>query len=110
MYVFVRTNNPRPTFHLDMTAAERAVMEQHVAYWTEKGQQGLAIVFGPVLDPNGVYGIGVYDVDDLEHMRRLLADDPAREILKYEIFEMPRAVVGQGLPQIKMRPKSSRPA
>jgi uncharacterized protein YciI len=94
MYVFVRTNNQRPTFHLDMTDAEKQVMQQHVAYWTEKGKQGIAIVFGPVLDPKGVYGIGIYRVDDLAHMRRLLADDPAREILTYEVFEMPRAVVG----------------
>ena len=26
MYVFVRTNNPRPTFHLDMTDAEKQVI------------------------------------------------------------------------------------
>jgi hypothetical protein len=77
-----------------MTDAEKQVMQQHVAYWSEKGAQGIAIVFGPVLDPKGVYGIGIYKVDDLAHMRRLLADDPAREILKYEVFEMPRAVVG----------------
>ena len=73
MYVFVRTNNPRPTFHLDMTDAEKQVMQQHVAYWTEKGELGIAVVFGPVLDPKGVYGIGIYRVDDLAHMRRLLA-------------------------------------
>jgi hypothetical protein len=28
------------------------------------------------------------------HMRRLLADDPARDILQFDVFEMPRAVVG----------------
>ncbi len=93
MYVFVRTNNPRPTFHLDMTAGERAVMQEHVAYWTGKARDGIAVAFGPVLDPKGVYGIGVYRVDDVAHMRRLLADDPAREILQFEVFEMPRAVV-----------------
>ena len=69
-------------------------MQQHIVYWSEFGKQGIAIVFGPVLDPKGVYGVGIYKVDDLAHMQRLLADDPAREILKYEVFEMPRAVVG----------------
>jgi len=95
MYVFVRTNNPRPTFHLDMTDAEKQAMQRHVAYWSEKGEQGIAVVFGPVLDPKGVYGIGIYQVDDIAHMQRLLADDPAGDILKYEVFEMPRAVVGK---------------
>jgi hypothetical protein len=36
MYFFVKTNNPRPTFHLDMTADERDTMRRHVAYWTER--------------------------------------------------------------------------
>jgi hypothetical protein len=93
MYVFVRTNNPRPTFHLDMTAAERTVMQEHVAYWTARAKEGIAVAFGPVLDPTGVYGIGIHRVDDVADMRRLLAEDPAREILRFEIFEMPRAVV-----------------
>ena len=70
-------------------------MQRHVAYWTEKAQQGIALVFGPVLDPRGVYGIGVYEVDDLTQMRAMLAADPAREILEYEMFEMPRAVKGR---------------
>ena len=44
MYFFVRTQNPRPTFHLDMTAEERATMQRHVAYWSEKALRGVAIV------------------------------------------------------------------
>jgi uncharacterized protein YciI len=98
MYVFIRTNNPRPTFHLDMTPEERDVMQRHVAYWSRYAESGVAVVFGPVLDPRGVFGIGVYRVDDVAHMRRLLADDPARGLLAYEVFEMPQAVVGRGPP------------
>ena len=59
MFFFVRTGNPRPTFHLDMTEDERSIMERHVAYWSEKAAKGIAVVFGPVMDPHGVYGIGV---------------------------------------------------
>jgi len=36
MYFFVRTQDPRPTFQLDMTTEERAIMIKHVAYWSEK--------------------------------------------------------------------------
>ena len=54
MYVFVRANNPRPTFLLDMTSDERAALQQHVAYWAEKTAQGIAVVFGPVAEPKGV--------------------------------------------------------
>ena len=95
MFVFIRTNNPRPTFHLDMTAEEKGLMQQHVAYWSEEAERGIAVVFGPVLDPQGVYGIGVYRVDDLAHMQRLIADDPAGGMLKDEILPMPQAVVGR---------------
>ncbi len=94
MYFFVRTENPRPTFHLDMTPEERAVMERHVAYWTEKATRGIAIVFGPVMDPEGVYGMGVYQVQDEAEMREMLAHDPANGLLKYQVLLMPRAVVG----------------
>jgi len=94
MYFFIRTNNPRPTFHLDMTADERSTMQKHVEYWSEKASRGLAIVFGPVMDPKGVYGIGVYQVHDEAEMRSLLEHDPAKDLLEYQILPMPRAVVG----------------
>ena len=55
MYFFIKTQNPRPTFHLDMTPDERAIMERHVAYWSDKAARGIAIVFGPVTDPQGAY-------------------------------------------------------
>ncbi len=102
MYVFVRANNPRPTFHLDMTTEERELMQRHVAYWTAIAERGLAVVFGPVLDPQGVYGVGVYRVDDMAHMQRLLDDDPARGLLRYDAFEMPRVVLGNA--SISTRP------
>lgn len=94
MYFFVKTKNPRPTFHLDMTTEERAIMDRHVAYWSEQARQGIAIVFGPVMDPEGVYGIGVYHVQDETEMRTLIAHDPANGLLQYDVFPMPRAVVG----------------
>lgn len=94
MYFFVRTQNPRPTFNLDMTPEERAIMNRHVAYWTEKAQQSIAIVFGPVLDPQGTFGIGVYKVQDEAEMRDLLEHDPANDLLRSEALPMATAVVG----------------
>ena len=94
MFFFVRTQNPRPTFHLDMTPEERTTMEKHVTYWTDKATRGIAVVFGPVMDPEGVYGIGIYKVEDEAEMRGLLDDDPAKRLLKYQVLPMPRAVLG----------------
>jgi uncharacterized protein len=94
MFYFVRTQNPRPTFHLDMTPDERAVMEKHIAYCSEKAVHGSAIVFGPVMDPKGVYGIGVYNVNDEAEIREILKHDLANGLLQLEFFPMPRAIVG----------------
>ena len=57
--------------------------------------RGIAIVFGPVMDPQGVYGIGVYQAEDEAEMRDLLAHDPANGLLQYTVLPMPRAVVGK---------------
>ena len=94
MYFFIRTNNPRPAFHIDMTPEERTIMQNHVEYWSEKAGRGIAIVFGPVMDPQGVYGMGVYKAEDEAEVRRLLDGDPAKGLLQYEVTPMLRAVVG----------------
>ncbi len=69
-------------------------MQRPVAYWSEKASQGIALVFGPVMDPKGTYGIGIYRVEDEAEMRRMLDADPANGLLKYEVLPMARAVVG----------------
>jgi hypothetical protein len=94
VYFFVKTNNPRPTFHLDMTGDEIETMTNHVAYWTEKAREGISVLFGPVADPDGFYGIRIYKVEDESEMRRLLEHDPANGLLKYTVLPMADAVVG----------------
>jgi len=94
MYFFLRTNNPRPTFSEDMTPAERERMAAHVAYWTERARERIAIVFGPVADPAGAYGIAVCRAPDMEAIQRLVDADPAKGLLEYEITPMAAAVIG----------------
>ncbi len=94
MYFFAKTNNPRPTFQLDMSPDERATMARHVDYWSEKAAVGTAIVFGPVLDPQGVYGVLICTVQNEAEMRDLIEHDPAKGLLKYEVLPMKRAIVG----------------
>ena len=60
----------------------------------KKRHRGISIVFGPVMDPKGVYGMGVHRAEDEAEMRRLLDQDPANGLLQYEVLPMPRAVVG----------------
>jgi uncharacterized protein len=68
---------PRPTFATDMSDAEAAVMGRHATYWRELLAQGRVVVFGPVADPKGVWGLGVIDAEDEATARALVLDDPA---------------------------------
>lgn len=97
-YFLCKLIPPRPTFPQDMTEAEAKVMAEHVAYWTDLANKGIAIVFGPVADPAGAWGLGVLEVDDEVQLQELTSNDPAitREIgCRHEILPMPRVVIGK---------------
>lgn len=82
----------RPDFAQTMNDEERAIMGQHLAYWTEHMNKGNVIVFGPVLDPQAVYGLGVVAVDDETQLKDFMDNDPAAKINRYEYYPM-QAVV-----------------
>ena len=67
---------PGPTFALDMDETEAELMGQHAAYWRDQLDQGLVIVFGPVMDPAGVWGLGVLETEDETAARGLVLADP----------------------------------
>lgn len=72
----IRLKAPRPTFALDMTDDERAVMGRHAAYWQPFIESGQMVVFGPVLDSTGSWGLGVIEADDEDELREFAARDP----------------------------------
>lgn len=88
----VYLNPSRPDFAMTMTDDERSVMMAHVAYWTEKMNQGKVYAFGPVMDPQAIYGLGIVAVESEQELNDFIANDPAGKINTYEYFPM-RAVV-----------------
>ncbi len=60
---FLKLIPPRTTFTEDMTDEERSIMNKHIEYWKEKMDNGMVIVFGPVFDPKGGYGMGVIEAE-----------------------------------------------
>ena len=68
---------PRPNFALDMTEEERGVMERHAAHWQALVDSGEMVIFGPVLDTTGSWGLGVVEADDEDELRAFAAQDPA---------------------------------
>ena len=74
-HFFCKLVAPRPTFPFDMNENEKAVMAQHAAYWAGMCREGVLLVYGPVMDPNGPYGMGVFEgADEVEIKRRTEAD------------------------------------
>ena len=74
-FVF-RLNAPRPNFALDMSEAEREVMGRHAAHWQSYIESGQMVIFGPVLDSTGSWGLGVVQSDDEDELRDFAARDP----------------------------------
>jgi hypothetical protein len=87
-WFFLKLNPPRASFMQDMTPDEKTIMQKHVAYWRTLLSDGIAIVYGPVLDPKGGYGVGVVSVDSEEHLKQLIVNDPANGLNQYEYYPM----------------------
>lgn len=75
-HFFIKLLAPRPTFTQDMTDAERAVMNEHIVYWKDLTDKRIAIIFGPVFDPQGGFGMGVVEVNNEEEAKAIMAKDP----------------------------------
>lgn len=74
-FVF-RLKAPRPSFALDMSDAEREIMGRHAAHWQPLIESGQMVVFGPVLDVAGSWGLGVVEAEDEDEIRAFAARDP----------------------------------
>jgi uncharacterized protein YciI len=93
-FVF-RLKAPRPTFALDMTDAEREIMGRHAAYWQPLIEAGDMVVFGPVLEGSGSWGLGVVEADDEDKLRAFAAGDPAvtSGTVEMEVGKMPAGYI-----------------
>ena len=67
---------PRPTFAQDMTDEERALMKQHTAYFQQQFDAGKVLLYGPVMAPDGAFGVGILEVADESEARQFAENDP----------------------------------
>ena len=68
---------PRPSFDQDASEAELEIMGRHAQYWAEIAERGVLLVYGPVRDDTGAWGLGVIESADEDEVRRMVSDDPA---------------------------------
>ena len=82
-------------FSQDMTPAEFAVMQAHVAYRSGLMAKRTAIAFGPVADPKGAWGLGVVEVENEDGVRGIVDDDPVMKAgagFSCDVYPMPRVI------------------
>ena len=75
-FFFCRLNPPRPDFATTTTDAERTLMRTHAAYLTEKQRAGPVVLFGPVGDPAGAWGLCILECADEAEARAITDNDP----------------------------------
>jgi uncharacterized protein len=76
-HFFMKLIPPRPTFAQDMTAEERDMMQQHVQYVGEAFKRGSVLIYGPVMAPEGAYGMAVLEMADAAEVQKYMAEDPS---------------------------------
>ena len=90
-HFFCKLVAPRPTFPFDMSESEKALMNEHADYWAGLCKEGAALVFGPVMDPSGPYGMGIFQGSDEHEIKRRTDGDPVMKAgigFKVEITPM----------------------
>jgi uncharacterized protein len=89
-YFFMKLIPPRPTFAQDMSETEAGLMREHILYWRVLLEKGICVVFGPVLDPQGVYGVAIVGVEEEADILEIEANDPTVKagINRFESYPM----------------------
>jgi len=76
-YCYFKLTPPRPTFPADMTNDERVLMEKHSVYFREAFQAGKLLLYGPVMAPEGAFGVAILEVEDEAEARQFGENDPS---------------------------------
>jgi hypothetical protein len=101
-YFLFKLIPPRPTFPMDMSSDEAAIMQEHFAYWRGLLAQNRVVVYGPVMDPAGTYGVAVLEVEDEPAARDVGKNDPAIRAdagFSFQLLSMPDT-------QVRLQPRS----
>jgi uncharacterized protein len=85
-----RLQPPRADFAQTMTAEEQQAMAEHKDYWQQLMADGRVLVYGPVADPEGVWGMGVLRAADRAEVLAIGEADPSvvAGVNTFEVFEI----------------------
>lgn len=87
---------PRADFAQTMTDEEQQAMAAHQDYWQRLLGDGRVVVYGPVADPEGVWGLGVLRAADRAEVLAIGEADPsvAAGVNTFEVFEIMGGTTG----------------
>ena len=87
---------PRADFAQTMTDAEQQAMAAHMEYWQQLLHDGRVLVYGPVADPEGVWGMGVVRAESQQAALLVGQNDPvvARGVCTFDVLEIMGAKTG----------------
>ncbi|HEY6412812.1 MAG TPA: YciI family protein [Edaphobacter sp.] len=90
MHLFFKLIPPRPTFATDMTDKERVLMAHHATYVRTHYDTGTVLAYGPVLAPDGSFGMAILEMPDLAAAETFAANDPTvlAGLNSYHIYPM----------------------
>jgi uncharacterized protein YciI len=73
-----------------MTTEEQSAMAEHMQYWQRLLHEGRVVVYGPVADPEGVWGLGVLRAADRAEVLAIGERDPSvtAGVNTFEVFEI----------------------
>jgi uncharacterized protein len=94
-YFLCRLNSPRATFPNDISDEERQLMQRHALYWKGLLDKRKVLLFGPVGDPAGVWGVAIVEVSDSTELQTLIANDPviiSGQGFSYDVFPVSPAM------------------
>jgi len=76
-YYYFKLIPPRPSFPLDITDAERGLMDEHGVYFQQQFDAGKLLLYGPVMAPDGAFGLGILEVADEAEAGQFGENDPS---------------------------------
>lgn len=81
---------PRADFAQTMTQDEQDAMARHMSYWEQLLVTGNVVVYGPVADPEGMWGMGVLRATDRAAVLEIGDRDPSvlAGVNTFEVFEI----------------------
>jgi uncharacterized protein YciI len=90
MLFLFRLIPPRADFAQTMTASERQAMARHTEYWLQMLDDGRVVVYGPVADTEGVWGLGVLRAESQQEAILLGQNDPvvALGVCTFDVMEI----------------------